>query len=76
MHYYPKKLTLAEFHLENGIGEQLDGKWIERKSDNEGTFQITRHGADWSTEELQEWSKEVANEKRLCQIEFHLPTIG
>ena len=66
-HFYVSTLqSVAEFHLGNGIGEELHGKYIGRNPCNseEGTFQITRHRANDNKEEMREWIKENTKWKK------------
>ena len=66
----------AEFHLENGIGEQLDGKWTMHENVYNQVFQITRHPTNCGTEGLQEWIKALTEEKRCNRINFYGTKIG
>ena len=65
--------ALADFRLENGIGEQLHGKWIE---EDEPAFQIIRHQAELNTKEVLEWIGKVTTETTRGRIRICNPTIG
>ena len=64
----------AEFHLTNGIGEELHGIWTE--VDGELAFEITRHPAGWNTKEAQKWIDEMTKERDSPCIWIEEPTIG
>ena len=66
----------AEFHLENGIGEQLDGKWTMHENVYNQVFQITRHRADRSTLEIREWIMAMTKGREDRKIWILNPTVG
>ena len=69
--YLPGPIA-AEFHLQNDIGEELHGVW----KDDGDVFQITRHRADYKTEEVREWIKANTTSGYHHGIEMYDPTVG
>ena len=48
----------VEFKLENAIGEELHGEWMEYE-DDEVIFEITRHQANCNTDQEREWIEQM-----------------
>ena len=77
----------AEFHLANGIGEELHGKWVHCCATTtvigdihldavKEVFQITRHQANLNTEEVHKWIEEMTKARVSRHIWIDEPTIG
>ena len=78
-HFYCEEGQAVEFHLSNGIGEVLHGKFIEIEGEDgeeDAIFQINRHCADHNTEKEQEWIKEMTKKRCHSQIWVDNLTIG
>ena len=70
--YIRQEERVAEFHLENGIGEELHGEWNEYGK----IFQITRHQANRNTKKMWEWIKAKTEGRKDRTIWIYNPTVG